>query len=212
MALASAVENGKQQRGSDEPLAGHEAAKVVYYQGQRIYLRPIEREDEPLLRKWINDPRNWRTLPLRPPLNACREREWIESQGKSGTDYVFGIVVRAGDRLIGTSGLHQVDAVNRRASFGIMIGDVAYQSKGYGIEATRLVVRYGFEELNLNRIGLSVFANNPRAISCYQKAGFVHEGCLRQAWYRRGQFHDEYRFAILRAEWDDGRGQGPAWT
>jgi len=82
------------------PLASGEAATVVYYAGARIYFRPLELQDEPLLRRWINDPRNWRTTSLRPPLNAFREREWIESQGKSSTDYVFGIVVRAGNRLL----------------------------------------------------------------------------------------------------------------
>ena len=90
---------------------------------------------------------------------------------------------------------------DRKAEFGINLGDVAYQNKGFGTEAARLAIRFGFEELNLNRIGLSVFANNTRAIRCYQKAGFVQEGCLRQAFYRSGQFHDEYRFAILRDEW-----------
>ena len=201
----SQAQPGRQRLG---PLADAEAterpraADVVSYEGERIYFRPIELEDEPLLRRWINDPRNWRGLMFRPPMNACREREWIEGLGKSTTDYVFGVVVRRGDRLIGTTGLHRVNAINRSAEFGINLGDLAYQNKGYGTEAARLMVRYGFEELNLNRIGLSVFANNPRAIRCYQKAGFVQEGCLRQALYRNGQFHDEYRFAILRDEWN----------
>lgn len=195
-----------------EATAAAEAAKVVSYAGERIYLRPIELEDEPLLRRWINDPRNWRGLMFRPPINACREREWIESLGKSTTDYVFGVVVRNGDRLIGTAGLHRINAINRSAEFGINLGDVAYQNQGYGTETARLLIRYGFEELNLNRIALSVFANNPRAISCYQKSGFVHEGCLRQALYRGGRFHDEYRFAILREEWEDGCRKAPERT
>ena len=180
-----------------------ERAPVVSYDGDRIYFRPLEVEDEALLRRWINDPRNWRGLTVRPPLNACREREWIESLGKSPTDYVFGVVVRADDRLIGVTGLHRVNPINHSAEFGINLGEVAHQNKGFGTEAVQLVCRYGFEELNLNRIGLSVFSNNLRAIRCYQKAGFVHEGCLRQATYRTGQFHDEYRFAILRSEWDE---------
>jgi RimJ/RimL family protein N-acetyltransferase len=84
-----------------------------------------------------------------------------------------------------------------------MIGEVSRQNRGYGTEAVRLLVRYGFEILNLNRIGLSVFANNLRAIRTYQKAGFVHEGCLRQARFHGGRYEDEYRFAILREEWSD---------
>jgi RimJ/RimL family protein N-acetyltransferase len=185
------------------PLATGEATNVVYYEGDRVYFRPLEIEDEPLLKRWVNDPCNWRTLMFRPPLNAQREREYIEGQGKSETDYTFGIVARDGHRLIGSAGLHRVRPIDRRATFGIMIGDRASQNRGYGSEAVRLTLRFGFEELNLNRIELSVFANNPRAIWCYQKAGFVQEGCLRQACYRNGQYVDEYRFAVLRSEWEE---------
>jgi RimJ/RimL family protein N-acetyltransferase len=174
----------------------------VHYEGQRIYFRPLEPADELLLRRFINDPHNWQGLHTRGPINECREREWIDQQGKSTTDFVWGIVVRDDDRLIGTTGLHQIDPIARKAEFGINVGDRAFQSKGYGTEAVRLALRYGFEELNLNRLALSVFANNPRAISCYQKVGFQPEGCHRQAAYKNGQYCDVYRFAILRAEWE----------
>ena len=179
--------------------------RVVFYEGRHIYFSPIEQEDEPLLRRFINDPANWRGLMHRPPVNSCREREWIESLGRDGKDYAFGVVVREGDHLIGVTGLHNVNAVSRSAMFGINIGDRTWQNKGYGTEATLLCLRYGFEELNLNRIGLTVFSNNPRAIRCYQKAGFVQEGCLQQAVFRNGQYEDEYLFAILREEWERGQ-------
>lgn len=177
-------------------------APVVYYLGQRIYFRPIEPDDEPRLRRWINDPRVWRYLLHRPPINALREREYIEGLGKTERDYVFGIALRDSDRLIGSAGLHGVDPVSRTATFGLMIGDVDYHNQGYGTEATRLALKFGFQELNLNRIQLSVFGNNWRAIRVYQKVGFVPEGCLRQAQFRNGQYQDEYRFAMLREEWN----------
>ncbi|MDM8007533.1 MAG: GNAT family protein [Phycisphaerae bacterium] len=180
-------------------------ARVVFYEGHRIYFSPIEPEDEPLLRRFINDPANWRGLMHRGPVNSCREQEWVESLGRDGKDYAFGIVVRQDDRLIGVAGLINISAVNRSANFGINIGDPAFQNKGYGTEATLLCLRYGFEELNLNRIALSVFSNNPRAIRCYQKAGFVQEGCLRRAVFRNGRYEDEYRFAVLRDEWERGQ-------
>lgn len=181
---------------------------VIFYEGDRIYFRPIEPEDEPLLRRYVNDPHNWQGLHTRPPINAVREREWIDQLNKSDTDIVFGVVARAGHRLIGVTGLHRIEPVARKAEFGINIGDRECQSKGFGTEATRLVLRYGFEELNLNRIALSVFSNNFRAIRCYQKVGFFHEGCHRQAVYRGGEYHDVYRFAMLRDEWEVIRNQG----
>lgn len=177
-------------------------APVVFYEGRRIYFRPVELEDEPLLKRFINNPANWRFLRHGQPYNGVREREWIESLGKSKTDYVFGIALKQTDRLVGVTGLHGVDPVNRAALFGINVGDTAFQGRGYGREATELALRYGFEELNLNRIELSVYADNWRAIRMYQKVGFVQEGCARQARYSGGRYQDEYRFAMLRSEWE----------
>ncbi len=176
--------------------------RVVYYQGERIYFRPLELEDEAALRRWINDPLNRRYLRHFGPLNAQREREFIESQGKSPNDYVFGVVVKNSDAFIGVIGLHGVDAINRSVGLGIYIGDHAAKGHGYGREAVRLALKFAFEELNLNRVELGVLADNWRAIRTYQKVGFVQEGCVRQAHYRAGRYQDEYRFAILRSEWE----------
>lgn len=176
--------------------------RVMYIEGTRLYFRPLEVQDEPLLCKWINDPAVRRYNAHRGPLNLLREREFIDGQGKNPQEYVFGVVAKNGDRLIGTVALRGVDSVNRSAVLGIAIGDTAWQNRGYGSEAIKLLLKYGFEELNLNRIGLHVFAENWRAIRTYQKAGFVQEGCARQAQYRNGHYQDEYHFAMLRSEWE----------
>jgi RimJ/RimL family protein N-acetyltransferase len=73
--------------------------------------------------------------------------------------------------------------------------------KGYGTDATRALLRYAFEEANLHRIELEVFAFNPRAIRVYEKCGFKLEGVRKQALYREGEWHDEHIMAILRDEW-----------
>jgi RimJ/RimL family protein N-acetyltransferase len=174
---------------------------VRFYEGERIRFRPIELEDEPQLRTWVNDPRNWATLGRSLPINGRREREWIESLYANDRDVVFGVVVRKEDRLIGTTGLHRIEPIHRRAEFGVCIGDVEYQSRGYGSEAVALTVKFGFEVMNLNRIALGVFAENERARRAYEKAGFVQEGVYRQAFYRNGRWHDEVRYAVLRDEW-----------
>jgi RimJ/RimL family protein N-acetyltransferase len=157
-----------------------------------------------MLRGWVSDPAKWSTLGRFLPVNDVREREWIEKLYKDDRDIALGIAVKEGDRLIGVAGLHAISPVNRSATFGIIIGDREFQSKGYGTEATRLMLKYGFEELNLNRIELAVFADHERAVRCYQRAGFVIEGRARQAWFRNGRYHDDLRMAILRGMPADG--------
>ena len=72
---------------------------------------------------------------------------------------------------------------------------------GYGTKVMRLLLTHGFDSLNLNRISLLVFETNPRAIRTYEKAGFTHEGILRQAVYQNGEYHDIYVMSVLRSEW-----------
>lgn len=89
-----------------------------------------------------------------------------------------------------------------------MIGDANYRNRGYGSEVTRLVLRYAFEWLNLNRVILSVYVHNRWAVCVYQKEGFRQEGCLRQVRYHGGWFQDEHIYGILREEWDASSEKG----
>jgi RimJ/RimL family protein N-acetyltransferase len=65
----------------------------------------------------------------------------------------------------------------------------------------RLMLQHGFDTLNLNRIFLRVYSNNLRAIRCYEKAGFVQEGCMRQAHYQDGNYLDILLMSVLHSEW-----------
>lgn len=174
---------------------------VRYYHGERIYFRPIELGDAALLTVWLNDPENWKTLGRSNPINQLREQAYIENLYKSDTDVSFGVALKKNDRLIGCCGLHGISAINRSAEFGILIGDRSRQGLGFGTETTRLMLRYAFEERNLNRVELSVFADNERGIRAYKAAGFVLEGRNREAYFRNGAYHDGLRFAILRSDW-----------
>jgi RimJ/RimL family protein N-acetyltransferase len=178
---------------------------VKYYEGERIYFRPFELSDETLLRKWVNDPRNWRTLARSSPVNELREREFIEKLYTAGDEVALGVVVREDDRLIGAAALRGIGLPNRSASFGILIGDVEFQSQGYGTEATELMLKLGFEEYNLNRIELDVFSSNPGGIRAYEKAGFVLEGRLREAHFKGGHYVDVLKYSVLRWEWAQSR-------
>ena len=84
----------------------------------------------------------------------------------------------------------------------IGIGEQDNWSKGYGSDAMRLMLRYGFTELNLHRMSLTVFEQNPRGIRSYEKCGFKHEGRIRDFLLRDGQRSDMLHMGILRQEWD----------
>ncbi|NOX58112.1 MAG: GNAT family N-acetyltransferase [Planctomycetes bacterium] len=175
----------------------------IYYAGQHLYFRAIEPADADTIIAWRNDPEQWRTLGEISPLNRIREIEFIEKLYKPGEDIVLGIALRKDDRFVGMCGLHAIQPIAHSATFGILIGETTDQGKGYGTEATQLMVRYGFEELNLNRIELCVFAKNKMGHNVYKRAGFKDEGLMREAYYRNGKYHDVLHMAVLKREWQE---------
>ncbi|MGE5124378.1 MAG: GNAT family N-acetyltransferase [Acidobacteriaceae bacterium] len=115
--------------------------------------------------------------------------------------YLFAIRTIDGERLIGWIDLEGSLFPHGEAFVGIGIGARQYWSQGYGSDAMTVILRYAFQELNLHRVALDVFEYNPRAIRCYEKAGFVHEGRVRKFLYREGRRWDMVFMGMLREEW-----------
>jgi RimJ/RimL family protein N-acetyltransferase len=168
--------------------------------GQRVYLRPLERADAPLLQTWINDQDVIRNLLNFRPMNLQGEEEFLDKVTRDPDLLILGIALRSDDRLIGNVVLHRIQSRDRQAGFGILIGEKAEWSRGYGTEATRLIVRYAFDVLNLNRVWLHVLEDNQRGQRAYEKVGFKVEGVLRQAGFREGRYMDMITMGILRGE------------
>jgi RimJ/RimL family protein N-acetyltransferase len=173
--------------------------------GDNIRLRAPTRSDIPTFVSWFNDPEVTAGLLMTFPLSIEDEESWFNNMQQTPIEeHPLVIDVLKGNNwiTIGNSSFHKIDWRNRVAEIGIVIGEKAYWNSGYGTQAMYLLVQHGFGMLNLNRIFLHVFANNPRAIRCYEKVGFVHEGCLRQNVYKNGMYVDVIVMSILRSEWN----------
>jgi len=170
--------------------------------GGRVTLRPLGIEEAPLFQAWLNDPENQQYLQRFRPLTAVEERRWLETLHERTEDHVFGVALRDGDRLIGSCGLHGASLPNRRAQLGILIGEREFQGKGYGPEAIRLLLDYGFATLGLHRVGLDVYDNNVRGMRCYENCGFRREGTRREARWWGGRWWDIHDYGILEREWN----------
>lgn len=170
--------------------------------GDGIRFRAIEKEDIPNFLRWLNDPETRQYLLLYIPLSRADEERWVESLPDRKDDYVFAFEALIDEKWIhlGNVGLHGIDWKNSHATFGIVLGEKQYWGQGYGTEATRLMLRFAFDTLNLNRVELEVFEFNPRAMRAYEKAGFRLEGTRRQALYQDGRYWDAHWMAILSEE------------
>ena len=98
-------------------------------------------------------------------------------------------------------GVNEGDWKNSKVVVGIFIGDVAYHSKGYGTDAMKVLVRFIFEQMNINKVKLEVYSFNKRAISCYEKVGFQVEGVLKEEIFRNGKYHDIIEMSIFKRDY-----------
>ena len=173
--------------------------------GKNVTLRPVKRGDLPYFLEWFNDPEIMQYLNMYLPMTEMAEEKYIEELGttRARTDAAFVIEVVEGDstKPIGTIGLHGIDSKDHCATFGIAIGNKDYWNKGYGTEAARLIINYGFEQLNLHRINSGAVAFNERSIRMHINIGFTEEGRWRKAMFKNGDYHDHVIFGILKDEW-----------
>lgn len=150
--------------------------------GPLCYLSPPAPEDAERWAAWENDLAV--TLPLGDEAYIPSAPEQVQAgiaAALKDRAHLFSIVSLADDELVGRCLLFNVDLVNRSAMFGMLIGERAYWGRGFGADAGRLLLEYGFTLLNLHSIMLGVFSFNRRAVRLYQKLGFREVGRRRQA-------------------------------
>lgn len=169
--------------------------------GERIFLSPMNISDLEMYYKWFNSSDVTDGLGDTYFQNTLEsEREWLEDNLKKQT-YNFAIVRLEDEKLLGGAGFAEINQIHRRATVGIYIGEEENRGKGYGTEALRLMLEFGFGVLNFNNIKLDVFDFNIRAAGSYIKAGFTKTGRRRQAYYLNNKYHDIIEMDILREEW-----------
>lgn len=174
---------------------------VKFLEGEKVYLRPVQDSDLELVEFGKNNTDVRETLFLFAPMTQEQVRTEMNAWSSSKEIMFFTICSRDNDEPVGQTAFVRIDYVSRAAVFYIAIYDPQFWSKGYGSEATNLMVKYAFEILNLNRIQLHVCSENTKGVKAYEKAGFKIEGTLRQAMYHFDRYVDFYVMGILREEY-----------
>lgn len=170
--------------------------------GERLYLSPLNIEDAEKYVEWFCDFKMTDGIGKSGNLMTIQaEREWIEQTLKNN-ELNFAIVNLEQDELIGNCGFENVSYQNRIGTVGIFIGNENNRSNGYGTEALRLLLDYGFNYLNLNNIMLTVKSFNERAIKCYEKVGFKEFGRRRESYFLNGKYYDDVHMDILANEFN----------
>ena len=173
--------------------------------GDRIYLSPKGASDEEIEKftEWMNDFQVTDYIGRSGQITTLLgEKEYLENSAKNTDNRNFDIIDLTTDKLVGTVGLEEFNWIKRSAVLGIFIGENDYRSNGYGTEAIKLILEYGFKYLNLHSIRLELVSINERAHKCYLKCGFKDTGKNRDEVFVNGKYYDKLHMDILESEFE----------
>ncbi|MBP1917371.1 GNAT family N-acetyltransferase [Lederbergia galactosidilytica] len=169
---------------------------------REIKFVPYGKEHDLKTVQWLNDPRIAKAFGLTHAITMKSHRKWIESQKNY---YIWAIYdqqeIHQGNVSLTYNPKHH------SAYFQLYIGEQQARGRGIGYTALLFAMKYAFETLNVHRLSLHVFPDNPAAIHLYQKAGFQKEGVEREAHYNDGHFRDQLSYSILYREWEERKGE-----
>lgn len=168
---------------------------------KKVVLKEIKSKDTDDIIRWRNQPFIREKFIHQELFTKESHEKWLETMVYTGKVHQYIIYVTGASKglyAIGSAYLRDIDYDSQKAEFGIFIGEQEYLGKGFGCDATEIMINYAFEELKLHKVILRVLANNIRAIKSYKKSGFVEEGYLKDEIKIGGIFQDIVLMAIFR--------------
>lgn len=173
--------------------------------GEKIYLRILEFSDINTTQKWINDPQISAIMGYLPVKSLMQQEQWYANLINDSSRMIFAICKNDNKEHVGNVALSNIDTVSRNAQFSIFIFDEINRYSGYGTEATKLILEFGFKRLNLHKVFLRTSPNFTEAIKMYKRLGFKQEGILREHYYCDGNYQDKILFGLLKPEFSENK-------
>lgn len=183
----------------------HTKHNFSFIKGERIYLRTLlEKDAEGSYPHWLNNSEVCAgTSHYVRPYSKSNALEYIQYATSTDNALILAIVLKEDDLHIGNVALQKINWINRTAEFAILLGDQTKWGKGYGLEASHLLIKHGFHTLNLNRIECATFGNNVRMSKLALALNMKQEGVRKKAAFKNGEFIDIIEFGLLRNEFED---------
>jgi len=173
-------------------------------ESDRMLIKPIEREDLSFLLDLRWDKEIMDHL-IHDPISRGSQEKWFERLTQSD-DIALSIFVKdgkdpSGKEIAGTVGLYNFNFRHQRATWRVRISP-NFQGKGIAFETVNMVLDYGFNTLNLNKIVSDSFSDNAAIVKLSEKLGFKDEGLLKSHYFHQGCFRDAINFGLLRDDFN----------
>ena len=179
-----------------------------FLQSDRLQLRSLQKADLPYLAGLMSDREIGLLTGEVYPLTEQGLDEFYARCQKTDERIWFVIVERESGRIIGETGFLRIFMPWRSADYSLVIWDAACWGRGYGKEAARLMLDYGFDTLNFHRLAIGVVGLNERALTFWRSIGFKDEGCLQDGFFSGGRYSDFIMLRLLEDEYRAARAEG----
>lgn len=175
----------------------------TFLEGDKVDLVPSSIKYANLYAKWQNDPKVRIFSRNAMPRSLEEIKKWHEpSDDRSVKDHIeFSIYHKADKKIIGICGLNRIQWFNRSANAFLMIGEPDYWNKKIATEATKLLLKYAFEEVNLHRVTGGAAIDNVYSWKIAEKVGFTFEGISKEDFYVNGKYIDNKKYYYLKQDW-----------
>jgi RimJ/RimL family protein N-acetyltransferase len=178
-------------------------SKISFIDGKKIFLRQYAAKDIDVWYNWFNDADVVKLMDQRRwPNTKEKQKQYLERMSVSSSDMQLAIIYKSNDTLIGTVGLHGIDAINRNADISVIIGDKKYWGKGLAKEAVGLLIHHAFAMLNLHKLTAGFVSGNTSSEKLFKSFGFKKEALLREQVYLDGKYHDIIRMGLLKKDYE----------
>lgn len=163
-------------------------------------LRHLKPSDVFFFKNWIVDPEviKYSLTKFHTLKTTAQICDWYFSTLSDPKVWQWGITDSLTQELIGYAGISGINKIDNNGEYFILIGNKSFWRRKIATHVTPKIVEMAFKELGLHRIFLTASSDNPGAVKAYEKAGFIHEGIMREAFFRDGKFSDKIIMGVLK--------------
>lgn len=168
-----------------------------------MFVRRLSIDDLPLRVEWMNNPKVYQSMHFDLPVLLERTIAWFENNKSKDTRADLAFCSEDGE-VLAFGGITGISKDLKKGELYLFVNPDS-QSKGIGTMAMKLMCKYGFSELGLNKVYLETNEDNFIGIHVYEKLGFILEGRLRQEYLASsGELKDRLYYGMLNSEYTDG--------
>lgn len=171
--------------------------KDLVIRGEQVYLRPITADDTEMAVRWRNRPVVVENFIYRKPVTRADHENWLANKVLKGLVHQFIVCRNEDDMPLGSIYLQNFEEENRKAEWGIYLGEEQAYGRGIGTEAAKLVLDYAFTALGMHKVVSRVLARNRASVRMNEKAGYVQEAYLRDELFLDGRYEDLILFGAI---------------